>query len=122
FERLRPDDHSLYPGVEPGRDRRLVADPPAELARDVHAPEDRSHRLDIDGPAGLGPVQIDQMDPGCSLRLPVSGHGRGIIAKNGLLGVIPLSKANATTPSQVDGRDHLHDLHQNTADPSINSL
>ena len=79
--------------------------------------EDRPNSLDIDGPARLGAVEVDQVDPGGSFRLPVCGHRRGVVAENRLLVVIPLPEADAAPSPQVDGRDHLHDLHQSCHGP-----
>ena len=70
LQRLGPDDHPLEPGVEPGRDRRLVADAPAELAGDLDPVEDRADRLDVDRPARLGAVEVDQVDAGRPLPTP----------------------------------------------------
>ena len=109
FSAWVPDDHPFEPGVEPGGDRRLVADAAAELAGDLDpARGSRRTGLDVDRPAGLGPVEVDQVDAGRPFRLPACGHRRGIVAEDRLPVVIPLPEADAQPSPQVDGRDHLH--------------
>ena len=62
------------------------------------------------------------MDTGGPFGLPVRGHRRGVVAEDGLPVVIPLAEADAAPSSEVDGRDHLHDLHQGFREPSMDSL
>src|SRR5947208_1457287 len=80
----------VAPGAEPPGDRRLVADPPAELAGDCYPGEDRPDRLDVDRLTGPGAVQIDQVDEVSPFRLPARRHRGRVVAEDRLLPVIPL--------------------------------
>ena len=84
--------------------------------------DDPLDRLDVDRPAGLGPVEIDQVNSRGRLRLPPSGHRRGVIAEDRFLVKIPLPEPDAAPSPQVDGRDHLHGLHQDHRVSSIASI
>ena len=75
-QRLGAHDDPLHARFQPGGDRRLVADPAAELAGHADAADDLPDRLDVDGPARLGAVQVDQVDPRRPFRLPARGHRR----------------------------------------------
>ena len=109
---LGAHDHTIEAGRQPGRDRRFVTQPAAELARNADAGDDLRDGLDVYRTARLGTVQIHQVDSLRPLGFPARRHRRWIIAEDRLLIEISLPKPDATPSSQVDRRDHLHHVHR----------
>ena len=108
LERLRPDHQPLQPQLQQVGDRRFVANPAAELTRNldrsrIAAMAARLARLSV-----AGSIQVHQMQlprPGVH---PTARHRRRIVAEHRLLAVVPLPQANALAATQVNGRPNLH--------------
>jgi hypothetical protein len=62
----------------------------------------------MDRPALPGAVEIDQMEALRSQIDPMAGHGDRALGKDGFSGVVPLPKADAFPPANVDRRPNIH--------------
>ncbi len=62
----------------------------------------------IDGIPALGPIEINDMDPGGPLVGPDPSLSDRIRSHRFGLVVIPLVEAHTSPPQQINGRNHIH--------------
>src|SRR5439155_2058067 len=100
------EDHAIDAAVQGGADVRFRAESAAELAGNPGRVQDSADGVAVDWMAGLGAVQVHEVQPLCALGDPPPGHVGGVVAEDGFLGVIPLAQAHAAAAADVDrGKD-----------------
>src|SRR6185437_14483197 len=90
------------------RDVFLTAQSAAQLTGNAGRLHNAPHTFTVDGMTLPRPVEIHQMQIGCSLLDPAAGHGGGIVAEDGLLSVIALAQSHTLAASQIDRRQDQH--------------
>src|SRR5262249_4997587 len=72
-----------------------------ELARPPGGGDDGADAVSVDRPALAGAVEIDEVEVGGALPDPAAGHLGGVVAEDGLPGVIALPQPHAPPAAQV---------------------
>ncbi len=107
-EGLGADHQPRQAELEERGDRLFVANAAAQLAGDADGLEDRSNAFQVGRPAGLGAVEIDQVQALGALVNPLAGHGRRVVAKDRFAAVVALLQADALAAAKINGRPDLH--------------
>ena len=89
-------------GAEPRLDRRHVTDAAAELYRNRDGREDRTHRFGVDGLAGKGAVEIDDVQPAAAGLGEAAGLGGGVVGVDRGLRHLAAAQAHAASFLEVN--------------------
>ena len=101
-------DNALYTGLKPFFYCIYVPDATTQLGRDQYCAANLLDNIQISRPATGSAIKVNDMQPGCSQRLPSQSDLYRVIREDSLLVVITLVQANAVTTSNVYGRDYFY--------------
>ena len=101
-------DHPAHAALEIRFDDLHGADAAAHLGLEGGRSEDFLDGWEIGGGAGLGALQVHQMDPSGAAGGKVPRYFAGIVVIDGLLGIVALVEPDGFAAVEVNGRKNQH--------------
>jgi hypothetical protein len=99
--RRRPEHDALHAGVERRLDRVLVAKPTSKLDRSAER-HDVAHRLQVLGPAGERPVEVNDVKEARRLVRPAAGGVERVVVVADLATVVALGEPHDVAAANID--------------------